>query len=133
MAEPALESEPAVVGLPAGATRRAPLGLVLGARSGDKGGNANIGVWARSDNSFDWLVRELTIDRLRQLLPECRNLPIERHELRNLRAVNFVVVGLLGQGVASNSRIDGQAKSLGEYLRAKVMDIPTALLEEVGH
>ncbi len=125
------EQEPAGEG-PAdeGPTRRVPLGRLVGARSGDKGGNANVGVWARSDRAYRWLAAELTVDRLRTLLPECRDLPVRRYELPNLRALNFVVVGLLGEGVASSSRVDAQAKSLGEYLRAKVVAVPIALLDD---
>ena len=53
---------------------------------------------------------------------------MERHELPNLLALNFVIVGLLGEGVAANSRQDGQAKSLGEWLRARVVEVPEGLL-----
>ncbi|MDA8281403.1 MAG: DUF1446 domain-containing protein [Actinomycetota bacterium] len=113
-----------------GPTRRVPIGRLVGARSGDKGGNANLGVWARSDQAYAWLAAELTVDRVRALLPECRDLPVCRYELPNLRALNFVVVGLLGEGVASSSRVDAQAKSLGEYLRAKVMAVPICLLAD---
>jgi hypothetical protein len=110
-----------------GAAYRAPLGTVVGARSGDKGGDANLGVWARTDAGFRWLAGELTIDRLRELLPETRELSIDRYELPNLRAVNFVVHGLLGVGVAASTRFDPQAKALGEWLRSRVVDIPEAL------
>jgi hypothetical protein len=110
-----------------GATYRAPLGTVVGARSGDKGGDANLGVWARTEAGFRWLAGELTIDRLRDLLPETRDLTIDRYELPNLRAVNFVVHGLLGVGVAASTRFDPQAKALGEWLRSRVVDIPEAL------
>ncbi len=113
-----------------GPTRQVPIGRLVGARSGDKGGNANLGVWARSDQAYAWLAAELTVDRVRALLPECRDLPVHRYELPNLRALNFVVVGLLGEGVASSSRVDAQAKSLGEYLRAKVMAVPICLLAD---
>jgi hypothetical protein len=113
---------------PAGPTVRAPLGRVLGARSGDKGGNANLGVWARSPEACAWAVAHLTPDRLRALLPECRGLPVERHLLPNLLALNFVIRGLLGDGVSSSTRSDPQAKSLGEYLRAKVVELPARLL-----
>ena len=109
------------------ATYRAPLGTVVGARSGDKGGDANLGVWARTDPGFPWLAAELTTDRLRELLPETRELDIDRYELPNLRAVNFVVHGLLGVGVAASTRFDPQAKALGEWLRSRVVDIPEAL------
>ena len=109
-------------------SRRVPLGLVAGARSGDKGGNANLGVWTRTDDAYEWLEGFLTVERLRQLLPEARALPVERYELPNIRALNFVLVGLLGEGVAASTRQDAQAKGLGEYLRAKVVDVPTSLL-----
>jgi hypothetical protein len=59
---------------------------------------------------------------------ETEGLDVERHELPNLRALNFVVVGLLGRGVAASTRTDPQAKGLGEYLRAKHVDIPELLL-----
>jgi hypothetical protein len=114
--------------MPAGPTRRAPLGAVAGARSGDKGGDANLGVWARSDLAYGWLVRELTVQRLRQLLPETKDLDIQRHPLPNLRALNFVIHGLLGQGVAASTRFDPQAKALGEWLRSRLVDIPEVLL-----
>jgi hypothetical protein len=109
---------------------RAPLGSVVGARSGDKGGDANIGVWARSDLAYAWLWQSLTVDRLRELLPETAGLEIDRHLLDNLRAINFVVHGLLGEGVAASTRQDPQAKGLGEWLRSRLVDIPTALLED---
>ncbi|WP_329300322.1 DUF1446 domain-containing protein [Streptomyces sp. NBC_00659] len=114
--------------LPAGPTRRAPLGLIAGARSGDKGGNANVGVWARSDEAWRWLAHELTADRFRELIPESRPLNVVRHVLPNLRAVNFVVEGILGEGVASQARFDPQAKALGEWLRSRHLDIPEVLL-----
>ncbi|MEU6508622.1 acyclic terpene utilization AtuA family protein [Streptomyces sp. NPDC046942] len=114
--------------LPTGPTRRAPLGLVAGARSGDKGGNANVGVWARTDDAWRWLAHELTADRFRQLIPESAELPVTRHALPNLRAVNFVVEGILGAGVAAQARFDPQAKALGEWLRSRHLDIPEALL-----
>ncbi|MEG3627382.1 acyclic terpene utilization AtuA family protein [Streptomyces poriticola] len=114
--------------LPAGPVRRAPLGLVAGARSGDKGGNANVGVWARTDDAWRWLAHELTADRFRELIPEARDLPVTRHTLPGLRALNFVVEGILGEGVAAQARFDPQAKALGEWLRARHLDIPEVLL-----
>ncbi|MDH6576827.1 DUF1446 domain-containing protein [Kitasatospora sp. MAP5-34] len=111
-----------------GPTRRAPLGLVAGARSGDKGGDANLGVWARTEPGWRWLAHTLTVDLLRELLPEAAGLEISRQLLPNLRAVNFTLTGLLGQGVAAQERFDPQAKALGEWLRARHLDIPEALL-----
>ncbi|MEV5549544.1 acyclic terpene utilization AtuA family protein [Streptomyces sp. NPDC052309] len=114
--------------LPPGPRKSAPLGLVAGARSGDKGGNANVGVWARTDESWRWLAHELTADRFRELIPEARDLPVTRHVLPNLRALNFVVEHILGEGVAAQARFDPQAKALGEWLRARHLDIPEILL-----
>lgn len=112
-----------------GATRRAPLGLVAGARSGDKGGDANVGVWVRDDDAWRWLAHELTVERFRQLLPETAELTVVRHVLPNLRALNFTVHGLLGEGVASQARFDPQAKAVGEWLRSRWLPIPVALLD----
>jgi hypothetical protein len=110
-------------------TVRIPIGRVIGARSGDKGGNANLGVWTRTEAGYEWMASFLNTERLRQLMPETKELEVLRYELPNIRALNFVIVGLLGDGVASSVRLDPQAKGLGEYLRAKVVDVPTALLE----
>jgi hypothetical protein len=113
---------------PDGPTRRVPLGTIAGARSGDKGGSANVGVWVRSDSEFAWLVHQLDITRFKELLPETAPLEVMRHVLPNLRALNFVVGGILGEGVASNARHDPQAKALGEWLRSRMVDIPESLL-----
>ncbi|HJX76368.1 MAG TPA: hypothetical protein VJ247_08420, partial [Gaiella sp.] len=111
-----------------GMTVRAPLGTIVGARSGDKGGNANVGVWVRSQDEFAWLDGFLTVARLRDLLPETRDLTVIRTRLPQIRALNFVVEGLLGEGVAYAARFDPQAKALGEWLRARHVDVPTRLL-----
>jgi hypothetical protein len=113
-----------------GATVDVPLGRLFGTRSGDKGGNANLGVWARSDEHYDWLRDYLTSDRLAELLPDLGALPILRHTFPNLRALNFVVKGLLGDGVASSTRLDRQGKGLGEYLGCKLVPVPAGLAQE---
>jgi hypothetical protein len=113
---------------PGGAAVRAPLGRVVGARSGDKGGNANLGVFARSDAAWAWLDAFLTAERLRELLPEVAPFQVDRHRLPALRSLNFVIHGLLEEGVAASTRQDPQAKSLGEWLRARVVELPQALL-----
>ncbi|MFC6128112.1 acyclic terpene utilization AtuA family protein [Mycolicibacterium llatzerense] len=123
VADPALP-EP----LPAGPTRRAPLGTIAGARSGDKGGSANVGVWVRTDDQWRWLANTLTVDKLRELLPEAADLPVTRHLLPNMRAINFVIEGILGEGVAYQARFDPQAKGLGEWLRTRHLDIPEELI-----
>ncbi len=114
--------------LPHSATRRVPLGLIAGARSGDKGGSANVGLWVRTEDQWRWLAHTLTVDKLRELLPEAAELPVTRHLLPNLRAVNFVIEDILGQGVAYHARFDPQAKGLGEWLRSRAIDIPETLL-----
>ncbi len=116
------------VPLPDGPTRRVPLGIVAGARSGDKGGAANVGVWVRTEDAWRWLAHELTVERVRQLLPEVAELEVRRTVLPNLRAVNFTVEGLLGEGVAAQARFDPQAKALGEWLRSRHVEIPEVLL-----
>ena len=113
-----------------GPTLRVPLGTVVLARSGDKGGDANIGVWAR-DGRADraaWLLDFLTPERVRALLPEAADLRVEVFPLANLGAVNVLVHGLLGEGVAASTRFDPQAKALGEWLRSRHVDVPEALL-----
>ncbi|MYQ78341.1 acyclic terpene utilization AtuA family protein [Streptomyces sp. SID4923] len=124
-----VEQPPLPPPLEAGPTRRVPLGRVAGARSGDKGGDANVGVWVRGEDAWRWLAHELTVDRFRALLPETDGLTVVRHLLPNLRALNFTVHGLLGEGVAAQHRFDPQAKALGEWLRARHLEIPVTLLE----
>lgn len=113
--------------LPANKTRRAPLGTIALARSGDKGGNANIGVWVRTDEQWRWLAHTLTVQRIKELLPETAPLTVTRHVLPNLRAMNFIIEGLLGSGVSYQARFDPQAKGLGEWLRSRHVDIPVEL------
>ena len=106
------------------------LGRLFGARSGDKGGNANLGVWARHAKSYGFLAQWLTTDKLKELLPDLRPFPIERAAFPNILAINFVIYGLLGDGVASSPRVDPQAKTLGEYLRTKIIAAPREIVEQ---
>lgn len=137
-------------------TVRLPLGTFIGARSGDKGGDANVGVWvvdpveaaavrlahgqagdvsvssqevALAGARYAWLSGLLTVEGVRTLLPEARGLRVEVHPLPNLRAVNIVIHGILGRGVAETTRVDPQAKGLGEHLRARIVDIPIDLVK----
>ncbi|MBW8487747.1 acyclic terpene utilization AtuA family protein [Actinomadura parmotrematis] len=125
---PAAEEAPRTFAPPPAAAVRAPLGRVVGARSGDKGGDANIGVWARTDAQWVWLEAFLTTGRLAELLPETRGHAVARHVLPNLRALNFVVAGLLQEGVSASTRFDPQGKALGEWLRSRLVDIPEDVL-----
>lgn len=140
---------------------RLPLGTFVGARSGDKGGNANVGLWVvdpvepeavalahgtgdpgaapvasadairLADERYAWLAAYVTPDSVRALLPEAVGLRVDVHALPNLRAVNVVIHGLLGRGVAETARVDPQAKGLGEHLRARLVEIPDDLLDGV--
>ncbi|WP_336880810.1 acyclic terpene utilization AtuA family protein [Rhodococcus globerulus] len=114
--------------LPPQSSLSVPLGTIAGARSGDKGGNANVGVWVRTDDQWKWLVHTLSAEKLKELLPEAAELTVTRYQLPHLRAVNFVIEGILGQGVASQARFDPQAKGIGEWLRSRHIDIPISLL-----
>ncbi|MEU4196777.1 acyclic terpene utilization AtuA family protein [Kribbella sp. NPDC026611] len=109
-------------------TREVPLGRIAGARSGDKGGDANVGVWVRQEKAWRWLANTLTVELFQELLPETRELEVTRYLLPNLWAVNFVVEGLLGEGVAAQARFDPQAKAVGEWLRSRYVDVPEVLL-----
>jgi hypothetical protein len=103
-----------------------PLGTIAGARSGDKGGDANLGIWTRTPAAYEWLEGFLTVEKLKELLPEAGE--VSRYELPNLKALNFVLHGLLGDGVAGSTRFDPQAKALGEWLRSREVEIPEELL-----
>jgi hypothetical protein len=116
------------VAAPGGPTKRVPLGTIYGARSGDKGGNANLGIFARSDAAWAWLDGFLTTEKLEELLPETAELRVDRHRLPAIRSLNFVIHGLLQEGVAASTRQDPQAKGLGEWLRARYVDLPEVLL-----
>lgn len=109
-------------------TREVPLGRLVGARSGDKGGDANVGVWVRDEKAWRWLAHTLTVELFQELLPETAALTVTRYLLPNLLAMNFVVEGLLGEGVAAQARFDPQAKAVGEWLRSRYVDIPEMLL-----
>ncbi len=114
-------------------TRRAPLGTFVHARSGDKGGDANLGLWvsatdARAEDRAAWLLATVTPGWVRALLPEAAELELEVVPLPNLGGVNVVIHGLLGLGVAASSRFDPQAKGLGEWARSRHVDIPEELL-----
>ncbi|WP_138733729.1 acyclic terpene utilization AtuA family protein [Modestobacter excelsi] len=115
-----------------GPTRPSPLGAIVAARSGDKGGNANLGLWVGRDEQWAWLCHTLTTEAFVELYPEFAGYPIDRFVFPNIRGLNFVIRGLLGEGVASSVRYDPQAKSLGEVVRARVLDIPVELLPEGG-
>lgn len=114
--------------LVAGKTVNAPLGLIAGSRSGDKGGNATLGIWARSEDAYDFLHSWWTIDNVRDLLGVDDATELRIWHLPTLRAMGATVLGWLGAGTATNLQLDTQAKGLGEYVRARFIEIPEALL-----
>ena len=103
-------------------------GEIYGTRSGDKGGCANLGVWAKDISSYAFLYEFLTVENLKELLPDLKNFKIDRYELANIYSLNFYIEDILQDGVSSNNKIDSQAKSLGEYLRAKLIQVPSSIL-----
>ena len=107
-------------------------GEIYGTRSGDKGGCANLGVWAKNANSFAFLHDFLTVKKLKELLPDLNQYKIERFELANINSLNFYIHDILQDGVSSNDKKDGQAKSLGEYLRAKKVNVPQSIIGDIG-
>ena len=113
-------------------TRRLPLGTFVHARSGDKGGDANIGLWVdrakHGEARVAWLTKFVTPQRIREIVPEAADLPVDVYPLPNLGAVNVVIRGLLGQGVAASTRFDPQAKALGEWVRSRHVSITEDLL-----
>src|SRR5690625_3170846 len=107
-----------------------PLGRIASARSGDKGGNANVGLWVQSDAAWSWLRDSITVERFRRRLPQAAHLPFRRYEWPLIRSLTSAIVGLLGDGVASTTRLDAQAKGLGEFGRARMLDIPAELVSD---
>jgi hypothetical protein len=118
--------------IPGGAPKQIPLGRLYGTRSGDKGGCANVGVWGKTDTAYAFLEQFLTVEKLKELCPDLAGWDIDRYEMPNLKAMNFYIHGILGDGVSANNRLDGQAKSLGEYIRSRTIEVPADLAAEVG-
>ncbi|MBE7324638.1 DUF1446 domain-containing protein [Nocardioides sp. Y6] len=115
-----------------------PLGRLVHARSGDKGGNANLGLWIPRDNGAEsdvkyaarvaWLLDFVTPERVRELVPEAADLDVDVYALPQLGAVNVVIHRLLGAGVAASTRVDPQAKALGEWVRSRFVTVEGGLL-----
>jgi hypothetical protein len=113
-----------------GPTTRGPLGWVVLGRSGDKASDANVGLFVRHEDEWDWLRSLLSSDRLKQLLgpKEYTGNRVERCEFPGLRAVHFILKDHLDRGFNSSSSLDGLGKNLCEYLRCKPVDIPVKFL-----
>ena len=115
-----------------------PFGTFVHARSGDKGGDANLGLWVVHDGSenYDervtWLQKLITPRKVRELVPEAADLEVEVYVLPNLGAVNVLIRGLLGDGVAASTRFDPQAKGLGEWVRSRLVPMREGLATTHG-
>jgi hypothetical protein len=120
--------QPEPIALPKSKLVKVPLGRAFATRSGDKGGNANLGIWGQTPEAYAFLNRFLTVEKLKELLPDMKPFEIERYQFPNLLAINFYIKGVLGEGVAASVRNDPQAKTLGEYLRAKIVELPESIL-----
>ncbi|MDG1442198.1 MAG: DUF1446 domain-containing protein [Pseudomonadales bacterium] len=118
--------------VPAGELVTIPFGRLFGTRSGDKGGCANVGVWAKTPQAYGFLYEFLTVEKFKELMADTAQFNIDRYELPNLNALNFYIHGILGEGVSSSVRMDSQAKSMGEYIRAKHIEVPRALAQQAG-
>ena len=126
------QKQPVTIELaPQGEMDEISFGRLFGARSGDKGGCANIGVWAKTDLAFSFLYNFLSVEKIKELMPDLNKFSIDRYELPNINSLNFYIHGILEDGVSSNNRMDGQAKSLGEYLRAKTISVPKIIIDEI--
>jgi hypothetical protein len=111
-----------------GSTRRAPLGDILYARSGDKGADANLGIWCRDAIAWPWVQANLNAESLRRLLGVRQDVAIEVHEMENVRGLMIVMKGYFGASGSGNIGLDPIGKGVGEFLRARVADIPAELL-----
>ncbi len=105
-----------------------PLGEIVFARVGDKGANANLGVWVRTDAAYAWLAGYLTAAELARLLGISDSITVQRYEQPTLRGLSFVLTGYFAPSGSANLALDQIGKSLGEFLRARHVDIPVALL-----
>ncbi len=125
--KPRLQDKECIEKIPSGGPVQIPLGRIYATRSGDKGGNANLGIWGKTEESYVYLKSFLTTKKLKELLPDMSSFEIDRYEFPNLKALNFYIRGVLGDGVAASLRSDPQAKTLGEYLRVKMIEVPESL------
>jgi Acyclic terpene utilisation family protein AtuA len=114
-----------------GPTKPSPLGAVAHGRSGDKGDNCNVGLFARNQEEFAWLQNFLTVPRMKELLGEDyhESITVERCEFPYVMAVHYRLLDFLGGGAASSTRIDMLGKGVAEYIRSKVVDIPVRFLD----
>lgn len=102
------------------------------ARSGDKGDTANVGVIALRPEWYPFLVRELTTERVARHFEGMITGPVERFELPNLRALNFLLHGALDGGGTLSLKTDAQGKVFSTALLRLVLDVPDADARALG-
>ncbi len=97
-------------------------------RSGDKGEASNVGLIARDAAAYRWLCENLTPERVREMLPGLAAAEVERYEVPNLLALNFILHGSLGGGGTASLLSDAQGKTHAQALLRCVVDVPDALV-----
>ena len=105
-----------------------PLREIAHARSGDKGNGANIGVVAYTPAGYAWLVRNLTAQVVEARFKPMNVGRVERYEMPNIGALNFVLPNILAGGGSRSLRIDAQGKALGQALLEMRVDVPEDVL-----
>lgn len=114
-------------------TQNARFGDIVQARSGDKGANINIGFFVRKHEHYSWLQSFLTTERMKWLMgKDWRNdYFVERCEFPRIAAVHFVIYGPLGRGVSSCRLLDSLGKGFADYIRDRVIKVPTQFLYDI--
>ena len=112
-----------------GPTRRAPLGEIIYTRSGDKGGDASLGVWCRSPEALPWVTAYLTGARVHRLMGLADTVSVDAFPLPNIHGQLYILRGYFGRSGTGNIGLDQIGKGLGEFLRSCIVDIPVSLLK----
>ena len=103
---------------------KVPLSRIAHTRSGDKGDTSNIGVIALDPRHYPVLVREVTPERVKQHMGGLVRGPVERYELPNLGALNFLLHEALGGGGTISLRVDAQGKTMAAALLSLEIEVP---------
>ena len=98
------------------------------ARSGDKGDSSNVGVFVLNEEAFELIGRELTAERVKAHFGEIVKGRVDRYELPNLRALNFILHDSLGGGGSESLKNDAQGKTHGQALLLMEIEVPDDLL-----
>lgn len=104
--------------------KKIPLMAVANARSGDKGDGSNVGLIASSDQAYQWIREQVTVDRVKAHFSAICKGSVERFELPNLRALNFILHDSLGGGGTESLKTDAQGKTHGQGLLRMTIEVP---------